>query len=193
MRRTAVVLLGMFPFVTAAPDSLSLVSVPNGLGPGYFTYDLVHHVEYGSWNSTALKATISGATFFQHPVGAITQPNPELLALFPSLAWDTFITCPEGWPNTPDYGIAPTCAGTCTMTTTLLDATFFETPPNGGVGDWIVARITIEAPTPGWSATISGASTNVNGWWGPYEFKVPEPGGLMLLGLAALALRRTPV
>lgn len=180
---------------TGAGISTSLVEIPNGLGPGFLTYDLVVHVSgEDHWTSTSLHGSVVRAKFYHHWGGGNTQPNPHYFPYFPELQWDTFITTPEGWPNTPTQGQPPGCAGLCTMTATQIDISYFDTPPNNGDGDWVVARISVEPLGPAWQVKLWGAQTTVKGQATlyPYSFTVPEPSGLLLLAASAglAALRR---
>lgn len=171
--------------------STSLVPVPNGLGPNSLTYDLTVHVSGGdNWTSSSLKGDPIGAEFYQDWVGGNTTPNPSLFPLSPTLEWDTFVTQPGAWPNTPTQGAA--VGGTINMSKTFIDATWFDTPPNGGDGDWVVARISLVNLQPDWSLSVQGAHSTIKGGAQlfPYSFVVPEPGTGALLILCVLLARR---
>lgn len=160
----------------SADVSTSLVEKQNSLGPNTATYDLVVHVNPGDdWTSSTIKAVLTGGTFFQHPQGSNGAPDPNLFAFHPTLMWDTFVTTPEYWPNS---STGPFSGPSGSFQPTQIDTAWFDLPPNGGGGDWVVARLSVENLTPGWSLAVKGDHTSVLG--GPtlysYELVVPEPG-----------------
>lgn len=170
-----------------------LVEVPTTLGPGYETFDLVVVVPHGNdWTSTSMKAEMSGGVFFQHPLGGNTAPDTTLFGLAPTLKWDTFVTFAESWPNTPTQGKTPGFAGQPTFNPTFINATWFDVPPNGGPGPWVVARVSVADLQPGWQLKLSGAHTFIIGEpLHPYSFIVPEPASAaaFLVGLVLVARR----
>lgn len=195
MKRLPTLVLGLGAVVGPAWGDLfstTLKPVANGLGPGTATYDLTITVPQGNdWTSTAMVATLSGATFYQHPGGGNTQPDPLLLNLFPTLAWDTFMTCPDGWPNTAGVGITPGFAGTPLFGATKIDATWFDIPPNGGGGTWTIARFSLQDLGASWRMTVAGSHTKTKGGnLVPFLLRIPEPAAAILLLLALpLALK----
>lgn len=53
--------------------------------------------------ASPLGVTVTGGTLFQHPLGSDLEPIQALVAVFPDLAWDTFVTIgvgPDGGDNT---------------------------------------------------------------------------------------------
>lgn len=182
--------------VAASADiSTSLVPVA-GAPAGMQSYDLVGTVDAGDdWTSTAMKASISGGSFYNDALGGNSQPNPALFPFAPNLPWDTFATQPEGWPNTPGQGAGIGFAGTPNFLATSVDATWFDTPTNGGGGSWVLARLTVTGLQTGWVLKVDGTHTTVKGQATlfPFSFTVPEPSSLSLLvlgGVAALIRRR---
>lgn len=192
MRCSVVAAIALLASAARADFATSLVPVPNGLGPGTATYDLVLTVTLNDmWTSTSMKATLSGATFYHHPLGSNTQPDPALLVAFPALAWDTFVTCPDGWPNTLGQGLIPGFAGVQNFGATTTEATWFDTPPNGGDGTWVLARLTLKDLAGAWTLKAEGAHSTIKGsMLIPFSLTVPEPGGLAVLAFGAVVLAR---
>jgi hypothetical protein len=48
----------------------------------------------GTWSRAGLRAVLPSGQFFNHLIGGNTQPSPALVAAFPSLAFDTYVTAP---------------------------------------------------------------------------------------------------
>lgn len=190
------ILAAGFVAAASADISTSLVEVPNGLGAGSATYDLKVTVSGGDdWTSTSMKSSISGGTYYNDALGGNSQPNPALFPFAPNLQWDTFATQPEGWPNVGGQGAGIGFAGTPVFGNTSIDATWFDTPTNGGDGTFTLARISVQGLQAGWVLKLDGAHTTVKGGATlyPYSFTVPEPSTLGLLvlgGLAGLIRRR---
>ena len=55
---------------------------------------IVTHTD-GDWGAAGFEATLpAGNAFFHHFIGSNTKPNPAFLPIFPSLAYDTYVTSP---------------------------------------------------------------------------------------------------
>jgi hypothetical protein len=65
------------------------------------TWDLVVTTD-GNWASAGLRATMPvGQFFWQHPLGGLTGPRPDLLPIFPALEFDTFAADPAWYAGSP--------------------------------------------------------------------------------------------
>jgi hypothetical protein len=60
---------------------------------GMQTWDLRIHTD-GDWTLAGLRATLPTGSFYNHPLGGSTHPNPSFALLFPAIAYDTYITGP---------------------------------------------------------------------------------------------------
>ncbi|MBU0617237.1 MAG: hypothetical protein KKI02_05945, partial [Planctomycetes bacterium] len=101
-----------FAAVALAGGTVSLVNVPY-VAPGtdlaypiatyesegWCTFDLVVTVDNGDAWTVAYADAVTVGTFFQHPMGGNTQPDPAQFAYFGLVQYDSFWTTPEEWPN----------------------------------------------------------------------------------------------
>ncbi len=140
-------------------------------------------------------ATVTGATFYQDPLGSLYQPDPGLFPYFPDLQYDSFYTTHLGWPNTPDQGVTPNFAGYPGDTDTTLGFAWYLSPDgNYYPGDFTIARFTVLAPPDADPATtyveidMLVGSLETSPVWFQAHISIPEPTSLMLLALAGSAL-----
>jgi hypothetical protein len=177
------------PALASIGVSLQPVTLPGTVvdtqAPGFGasthrTYDLVVTVSPGSdWASAELRGTLSSGSFFNHSLGGNTAPNGAFVALFPALAYDTYITAPNG--ALPSTQLPHPLDGTGSP---IAWADFTNT----GGGTFTIARLTTTADAVG---TFSGQVVEAGAPSGvPFSFVVPEPATLGLLGLTTLALGR---
>jgi hypothetical protein len=191
----------------------SLVPVDNTSGNGdpasggfssetHFTVDLVAEVVNDDWTATGgsrghpdgILATIDNGLFYEYPaLGGGAQPDPAVFPSFPALAYDSFYTTPEGWPNVSGQGRVPSFARMI-RDPQLRRTTWFATPPGAGPGTYTLARFTVEL-NPGQTATFRAQGASIlAGAPGLTEFDesivVPEPGTLTLLAFAGLLVLR---
>ena len=157
----------------------------------YYTIDLYVEVsDPDDWTSTSAEASIDRAEFFEHPLGDDTPPMAVLLTVYPALEYGCFYCATEPDPiNQPPYK-DPTFAE-ITNEDQYRQATWFDTPPNGGVGTFLIARYTIHAPPEELPVTFHVWGAHTGDPW-PFEFTcvIPEPAGLPLLGLGLTLIRR---
>src|SRR5262245_61821552 len=72
------------------------------------------------WLSAGLRVVLpGGSTFYNHPMGGQTAPNPALLAANPALAFDTFVNGPGGFASPPSiFGPFPEAPPPAVFSTT---------------------------------------------------------------------------
>lgn len=121
----------------SSPPDVDDPSVPNFNDGRYYTIDLhVVVTEGDDWTTSSLVLQLDSAiqgTIFQHPRGGNTPREPEEFIDFPALPYDTHV---RGTGD--DVGTL-----SVSSTPTRYSISWFAVPPNGGAGDFIVARLTI--------------------------------------------------
>jgi hypothetical protein len=111
---SAAIAVGLF--ASAASAALTATWVQNTISPAAITADATLanmqswslNVTYtdGDWASAGLRATLpAGNTFYNPALGGSTKPAGALIAAFPNLAFDTYVTGPAdpggGAPGAP--------------------------------------------------------------------------------------------
>ena len=215
-RGTLSVLVGVAaPLILTADASagflgIKLVSKPNSFGllvcnvyaefdrPGE---DFMQAVA-GTANSPMLIQVLGGGTFYNHAFGGNTAPGTALIAAFPSLAYDSFVTIgakvtspafPDATVQTPGL---PPLSGTQFYTTASGWAITPIDPQGdpfnsdyGGPGNGLVLLGQFAtADGTGFSGTMltRAVSNGIVGANVVSFFHVPAPGALALLGTAGL-------
>jgi len=156
----------------------------------------------GTAGSPMLIQVLGGGTFYNHNFGGNTAPNAALIAAFPSLAFDTFLTvgAKQFTPEFPDNTVFtpgfPPLTGTGLFTNSTGWAVSpidpqgdpFNTDYSSGNGQILLAQFATADGT-GFSGTwvmryqSSGQSTQSAQ---SFVHIVPAPGAVGLLGVAAL-------
>jgi hypothetical protein len=177
-------------------------------GPGFWSNNI--YACFDSPTDRALSVTAAnlrtcgGVQFYQNPFGGATEPNPALVAVFPDLAFDTFVTIGlkfQGPPGTPVTALEPGSS----MTQESFTGGWFTDgdapqglpqPITGQPGFYVLlAQLTIENPTPtsgfhgemtiAWKTATSGAQfSEVNFTSFPC---VPAPGAAAVLAIVGIA------
>ena len=192
---------------TADFQGLTLEVVDNGGTVAGTTYDLYANVDaggrvdavYGDGTNT-LSIGVNGGNFVQNIYGGNTSMdiNPAFLPLFPSLAYDSFVTIgltDSGGNALNNIGIDFTgFAAGGTLSTD--NGTWFVTPDdaqgNESGGRVLLGRFTIDGGDLEGSINLQGRDSSGTVWNadGISFSTIPAPGALALLGLAGLAVRR---
>ena len=192
---------------TADFQGLTLEVVDNGGLVAGTTYDLYANVDAGGRvdavygdGTNVLSIGVTGGNFVQNIYGGNTSMdiNPAFLPLFPSLAYDSFVTIglTDSTGNAlSNIGIDFTgfAAGGELSTD---NGTWFVTPDdaqgNESGGRVLLGRFTIDGGTLEGSVNLQGRDSSGTVWNadGISFSTIPAPGALALLGLAGLASRR---
>ena len=159
------------------------------------------HKVAGTPNAPLLIQVEGGGTFYNHLFGNDNAPSPALVAAFPSLAFDSFVTIGKkdstgdttlitpGWPVAGVSG-SSLFTNQSGWTTTPLNpqANPFDAANSfPGNGQILFAQFATADGT-GFSGTLltGGISNGVSqSWYGSF-FHVPGPGALWLLGAMGL-------
>jgi len=118
---------------------------------GWVTYDLVVHVDAGDrWISCGSIMCVcdGGNGFWEHPQGDLDQPTAAMLDYFGLLAYDSFWTSSEEFPNPdldPSANATTFCPGSpLTLSPAQREAEWYAdpVPPNPEGGRYTIARVT---------------------------------------------------
>jgi uncharacterized protein (TIGR03382 family) len=192
---------------TADFQGLTLEVVDNGGSVAGTTYDLYADVDAGGRvdavygdGTNVLSIGVTGGNFVQNIYGGNTSMdiNPAFLPLFPSLAYDSFVTIgltDSAGNALNNIGIDFTgfAAGGALSTD---NGTWFVTPDdaqgNESGGRVLLGRFTIDGGALEGSINLQGRDSSGTVWNadGISFSTIPAPGALALLGLAGLAVRR---
>ena len=192
------------------------------IAEGHRHFDLVAVVDPDDhWMWGGFDAHFEGAaswvySFWDHPNGNAIAPTETMLQFFPLMAYDSFWTSPEEYPN-PDLEPGSTSTefapgNPIQDSTTRKQADWYinPLPPYTDEGTFTLARFNVmglcpdgyvsyETPYgPAAELVIPGVNRFLYGddcgtWFEfriPLCWNIPEPSGLMLLGLGALLIRR---
>ena len=193
---------------TADFQGLTLEVVDNGGLVAGTTYDLYANVDAGGRvdavygdGTNVLSIGVNGGSFVQNAFGGNTSIdiNPAFLPLFPSLAYDSFVTIgltDSGGNALNNIGIDFTgFAAGGTLSTD--NGTWFVTPDdaqgNESGGRVLLGRFTIDGGTLEGSVNLQGRDSTGTVWNADgiaFGGVIPAPSALALLGLAGLASRR---
>jgi hypothetical protein len=157
----------------------------------------------GNWASAGLEVQLpAGLTFYQNAFGGNTKPSPALVAAFPALAFDTYVTGPgdTGTGGAPAIlGFFPEAPGSGDFggTTGRFSVSWGDLV-NDPPGNYEIARLTfpssVNVSGPGYPVTPSSNTSQVapdSTVLIPNVGPVPEPTSLGLLAFAGLlAIRR---
>jgi hypothetical protein len=189
---------------TSEAADLTDLAVPPGewVAAGYVVYDLVVTVggdDGDRWTMATAYADLVGATFWEHPMGGDTQPDPDLFADYGLLQYESFWTSSEEFPNAdldPSTNATMLAPGSpLKLTDTERDAEWYVDPTEpscSGDGSWTIARYAV-LPTSPWQLCITGEMylASTGGMAYPYSVPcIPEAGSLGLLALGGVLLTR---
>jgi len=207
------------PLILAAPTNAAFTGLSTETRTNAFGIDVVSL--YADFDQVAdqltaiagtplspLSISVIGGTFYQHAGGSDRAPLDALVALTPSLAYDTFVTIgvellgPTGQsedlsftlPTWPGFG--PSSLTTISSGWLALPGSAQNNPFNpafvAGDGRILIAQL---ATTDGSAFEGSMLVQSITGGlpsmtYASFSHVVPTPGTLVLLGLAGLATRR---
>jgi hypothetical protein len=180
-------------YTLCQPPDVDDPLVPDFNDGSYWAVDLMVHVyNDDDWTSTYATATLDKGVFFEHPLGDDTPPPAAWVNLNPALEYDSFYAAPDAdLGNQPPYK-DPHFVDPVVNKPQCREALWFDVPPNGGDGDFLVARYTMQVPAEQLPAMLhlwgSHATSENQGYLTPYNLWVviPEPGSLALLGFLLL-------
>ncbi len=218
--RSATLVAGCFaPLILAAPASAAFTGLSTEARTNEFGLTVVSlYADFDQVGDTLtavagtraspLNISVIDGTFYQHSFGSDRAPVDALVASFPSLAYDTFVTIgvellgPTGQAQdlsftTPTWpGFGPSSLTTISAGWLVLPGSPQADPFNrdyrAGDGRTLIAQLTT-ADGKGFegSMLVQSMSGPVPGIaYASFSYVVPTPGTLVLLGLAGLATRR---
>ena len=190
---------------TADFQGLTIEVVDNGGTVAGTTYDLYANVDAGGRvdavygdGTNLLSIGVNGGSFVQNAFGGNTSMdiNAAFLPLFPSLAYDSFVTI--GLTNSTGNAlnnIGIDFSGFEAGGTLSTDnGTWFVTPDDGqgneSGGRVLLGRFTIDGGTLEGFINLQGRDSTGTVWNADGVTWIPAPSALALLGLAGLASRR---
>ena len=193
---------------TADFQSLTLEEVDNGGLVAGTTYDLYANVDAGGRvdavygdGTNLLSIGVNGGSFVQNAFGGNTSMdiNAAFLPLFPSLAYDSFVTIglldsTGNALNNIGIDFSGFAAGGAISTD---NGTWFVTPDDSqgdeSGGRVLLGRFTIDGGTLEGSINLQGRDSSSTVWNAngiAFSSVIPAPGAIALLGLAGLTSRR---
>ncbi len=186
-------------------NSISVDAIDSGMGIGT-TYRVYADVDAGDQvnavygEAGAALHIESSTSFYQNAFGSQTPPSAALIAVFPSLAFDSFVSI--GRLTDTDNGMleigidwaAFEGSGGAIDTD---NGSWFATPDNAQVhevdGRVLIGQFTTDGDVSG-IVNLQGKDVSLNNWNAVgVEFAsgvIPAPGAIALLGIAGLAARR---
>ena len=184
-------------------QSISIDAVDSGMGLGT-TYRVYADVDAGDQvnavygDAGAALHIESSTSFYQNFFGGNTPPSAALIAVFPSLEFDSFVSIGL-LTDTDDHMLEIGIdwgafeAGGSIFTD---NGSWFATPDNGQVheidGRVLIGQFTVVGDGLEGTINIQGKDDSLDNWIATdvYFNTVPAPGALALLGLAGLVARR---
>ena len=101
------------------------------------------------WTNSVLGFELTAGSFYNHPAGGHTEPNPSFFEFFPDLQWDTYATTPAGYPRLASFAPAPQ------MDDTAIHVSWYDMVDDGPVSQAKIAQMTLSLDATG---HVSGKS-----------------------------------
>ncbi len=169
------------------------------------TWSLRVTLDEGMWHVGSMRVSLpAGNVFYQHPLGNETRPSDAVVAVFPSLGHDTYVTSPREQTSGvaphlvgahPNGVGPPSLGGPLDPTPGVFSVSWVMFNPSlgPGPGDYEIARLTFPASA---TATVltSGQFPSYTESFAPVQVvpipPIPEPHAGAIVACAALMLRR---
>ena len=209
--RTLALLAGVsVPLIMTAPSNggflgITLKTKPNAFGllvaNIYAVFDRPGEdqmVAVAGTPNNPLLIQVGGGTFYNHPFGGDSAPNPALIAAFPSLAFDSFVTIGKKVSTGDQLTITPGFPGV-NGTQVSTNSSGWAVTPNNPQGNPFDAANSF----PGNGQILIGQFSTANGFGiagtmllqfvsngvpgqAVVSFALPTPGALAMMGVAGL-------
>ena len=209
--RTLSLLAGVSaPLIITAPSEAGFVGVKvTGKANPYGLFVVNVYAEFDRPGMDAMVAVagtpgspllieVIGGTFYNHPFGSDNAPNPALIAAFPSLAFDSFVTIGKKTSTGDQLTITPGFPGV-NGTQVSTNSSGWAVTPNNPQGNPFDAVNSF----PGNGQILIGQFSTANGFGiagtmllqfvsngvpgqAVVSFAVPTPGALAMVGVAGL-------
>jgi len=148
----------------AITTDLTIVEVVEIDGTPYAVCELVV-TSTSDWTNSVLDFELTAGSFYNHPAGGHTEPDPGFFVFFPDLEWDTYATTPAGYARPASFAPAPQ------MDDTVIHVSWFDMVDDGPVSQAKIAQITLSLDAAGYVSGKSFERGTIGG--APFEGFLP--------------------